>query len=249
MAFFGLFGRKSAPTIPLSELGLTCDMHSHLVPALDDGSDSTETSLSLITGLKNLGYKKLIITPHVMTGFYNNDEEKISKGFNALKKEVENQHIDIELGVGAEYYIDYDFMQDLSKKPMLTLGDSKMLLFECSFVNQHKNFDETVFEMQINGYKPVLAHPERYLYWHENIEHMKLLHDRGIMFQLNMLSLAKAYSPSVNKAAKELINNDLVDFIGTDLHNANHLNVIEHTKLSERTFEKLKNATLLNNTL
>ncbi len=249
MAFFGLFGRKSAPTIPLSELGLTCDMHSHLIPALDDGSDSTETSISLINSLKNLGYKKLIITPHVMTGFYNNDEEKIVNGFNELKKEVENQHIDIELGVGAEYYIDYDFMQDLSKKPMLTLGGSKMLLFECSFVNQHKNFDETVFEMQINGYKPVLAHPERYLYWHDNIEHMKLLHDRGIFFQINILSLAKAYSSDVNKAAKILIENDLVDFIGTDLHHAKHLNIIENTKISERTFEKLKNATLLNNTL
>jgi len=184
-----------------------------------------------------------------MTGFFNNNADTINSGLELLKQEIIRQNIDIEISAGAEYYIDYDFMKDLGSKPMLTIGNQKMLLFECSFANKHRNFDETVFEMQINGYTPVLAHPERYTYWHGNIEHMKLLHDRGILFQLNILSLAKAYSRDVNRAAKELIHNGLVDFIGTDLHNADQFKIIENTKISEHTFDKLKSIKLLNNSL
>lgn len=249
MALFGFIGKKRAKTIPLRNLGLQCDMHSHLIPNVDDGSDSLQKSIELINGLKNAGYKKLIITPHVMTGFFNNNSETITHGLQILKEELVRQNIDIEIDAAAEYYIDYDFMQDLSRKTMLTIGNNKMLLFECSFVNRHRNFDETVFEMQVNGYTPVLAHPERYAYWHGNINHMRTLHDRGILFQINILSLAKAYSRDVNHAAKELINNGLVDFIGTDLHNIEQLEIIENTQISENTFNKLMELKLLNNNL
>ena len=248
MGLFGLFGKKSEPLVPLRELGLTCDMHSHLIPGVDDGSKSVKDSIELIRGMHGLGYRKLIITPHFMTGFFNNTPDGVRNSLSLLKKEVEKQRIDIELDVAAEYYMDYDFMRDLGSKPMLTFGN-KMLLFECSFTNQHRNFDETVFEMQINGYKPVLAHPERYTYWHGATGLMQEFHDRGILFQLNIMSIVGAYSPSVNKAALALIDNGLCDFIGTDLHNADHLAAIENAMIPASLMEKLKNAKLQNNSL
>ena len=248
MGFLGLFGKKKEPMVPLRNLGLTCDMHSHLIPGVDDGSPSVQDSLLMIKGMSDMGYKKLIITPHFMTGFYNNTPDGIRHSLSVLKEAVARQNIDIDLDVAAEYYIDYDFMQDLGKKPMLTFGN-KMLLFECSFTNQHRNFDETVFEMQINGYKPVLAHPERYTYWHGSTRQLQEFHDRGILFQLNLLSIIGAYSHSVNKAALTLIDNGLCDFIGTDLHNAHHLAIIENATVPASLFEKLSNLQLLNNSL
>lgn len=246
MGFFGLFGKKKEQLVPLRELGLVCDMHSHLIPGVDDGSPSIADSLSLIKGLCGMGYKKLILTPHFMTGFYNNSPENVKELLETLKQNAGT--IGVDLGVAAEYYIDYDFMHDLSSKPMLTIGE-KMLLFECSFTNQHRNFDETVFEMQINGYKPVLAHPERYSYWHGATRLMHEFHDRGILFQINILSLIKGYSPSVCKAAMTLIDEGLCDFIGTDLHNAGQLAAIEDAMIPASLFEKLKNSNLLNNSL
>ncbi|MBO7495451.1 MAG: hypothetical protein J6T98_02770 [Salinivirgaceae bacterium] len=247
MGFFGLFSKKE-DLVPLRELGLVCDMHSHLIPGVDDGAKTVDDSINLIKGMAGLGYKKLIITPHFMTGFYNNTPDGVGNSLKQLKAEVERQNIDIELDVAAEYYIDYDFMRDLSTKPMLTF-DNKKLLFECSFTNQHRNFDETVFEMQINGYKPVLAHPERYTYWHGATSLMNEFHDRGIQFQLNILSIIGAYSASVKKAALTLIDNGLCDFIGTDLHNKNHLAIIENAMIPASLFEKLKSSNILNNSL
>jgi tyrosine-protein phosphatase YwqE len=183
-----------------------------------------------------------------MTGFYNNTADGVTRSLEILKEGIARQDLDISLDVAAEYYIDYDFMHDLGSKPMLTFGN-KMLLFECSFTNQHRNFDETVFEMQINGYKPVLAHPERYTYWHGATRLMHEFHDRGILFQLNILSVIGAYASSVNKAAMTLIDNGLVDFIGTDLHNPNQLAVIENAMIPVSLFEKLSNLKLLNNSL
>lgn len=248
MAFLGLFGKKKESLVPLRELGLTCDMHSHLIPNSDDGSKSLEESVSLIKGMNQLGYKKLIITPHFMTGFYNNTVDGVKSKLETLKAELARQMVDVELDVAAEYYIDYDFMHDLGSKPMLTF-DGKKLLFECSFTNQHRNFDETVFEMQINGYKPVLAHPERYAYWHNHLNLMQEFHDRGIMFQINILSLIGAYSPGVRMMAKWFIENDMCDFLGTDLHNANHLSAIENAMIPAKLFEKLKSSNLLNNSV
>lgn len=248
MGFFGLFGKKSEPLVPLRELGLVCDMHSHLIPGVDDGAPTAEESIKLIKGLNQLGYKKLILTPHFMTGFYNNTADGVKEKLETLKAELARQSVDIDVSVAAEYYIDYDFMNDLSVKPMLTIGD-KRLLFECSFTNQHRNFDETVFEMQINGYKPVLAHPERYTYWHGSTSLMHEYHDRGIMFQINILSILGAYSPGTTKAARTLIDEGLCDFIGTDLHNAAQLAAIEKAMIPESLFIKLKSGNLMNNTL
>lgn len=248
MSFLGLFGNKKEPLVPLRDLGLKCDMHSHLIPGVDDGSPSAKDSAALIAGLGRMGYKKLIITPHFMTGFYNNTSEGVKHSLEILNEGISRQDLGIELEVAAEYYLDYDFMQDIGSKPMLTFGN-KMLLFECSFTNQHRNFDETVFEMQINGYKPVLAHPERYTYWHGATRLMHEFHDRGILFQLNILSVIGAYASNVNKAARTLIDNGLCDFIGTDLHNPNQLAVIENAMIPESLFEKLSKLNLLNNSI
>lgn len=246
MPLFGFIGKRKESLVPLRNIGITCDTHSHLLPNLDDGSQSVKVSIELIVRMKNLGYKKIICTPHFMTGFYNNTPESVQTSLNFMKSELSRQNIDIELDAAAEYYIDYDFMQDLGKKPMLTFGNN-MLLFECSFTNQHKNLNETIFEMQVNGYKPVLAHPERYIYWHGNIDFMKELHDRGVLFQLNMLSIANAYASNVNKASKALVDNNLCDFISTDLHNAEQLAIIENAQITESAFEKIKSLKLLNN--
>lgn len=245
MPLFGFIGKKKEALVPLRDLGITCDVHSHLLPNVDDGSQSAKDSIDLIARMKAIGYRKIICTPHFMTGFYNNTPESVRTSLDFMKGELSRQNINIELDVAAEYFIDYDFVQDLNKKRMLTLDDNK-LLFECSFTNEHQNFSETIFEMQVNGYTPVLAHPERYLYWHGKLDFMKDIHDRGVLFQLNMLSIANAYTRDVNTAAKALVDNGLCDFIGTDLHNAEQLNIIEQAMIPASVFDKLQNR-LLNN--
>lgn len=249
MPFFNFFQKKNTEkSFSITDLGIECDIHSHLLSALDDGAQSIKESITLVTELKNLGYKKLIITPHIMTGFYNNNATKINQSALLLREEIARKNIDILIDVAAEYYIDYDFTKDLSSKPMLCFGN-KMLLFECSFVNEYKNLSETIFEMQINGYTPVLAHPERYTYWHKNIKVLQDLHERGVMMQVNITSLTNCCQYNVRKMAVEIINNGFCNFLGTDLHNSNQLECIKQLQINESIFDKLQKTNLLNNSL
>jgi tyrosine-protein phosphatase YwqE len=221
-------------------------MHSHLIPGIDDGAKDMENSLQLIKGLKGLGYRKLITTPHILADFYPNTPETIGKGLRAVQEELAKQHIDIELHAAAEYLIDDHFINLLqSTKPLLTLKD-KLVLVELSFAVPAINLKEIIFEVQLKGYQPLLAHPERYLYFGADKAWYDRLRDSGCLFQLNLLSIKGYYGKASQELAQYLIKRKYVDFLGTDLHHEKHLANLHSSRIAD-TVKKLLDTGLIRN--
>lgn len=238
------FKKKNSKTLDLS--WLHTDMHSHLVPGIDDGSPDVATSLELIKGLTDLGYKKIITTPHILWEIYPNTPEKISKGLREVQQAANNQGIDVQLHAAAEYFIDEHFQAELqNKQPLLPISDN-MVLVEFSMMNAPLDLMETLFEMQMQNYQPVIAHPERYVYLMRNKEFFDQLKDAGYLFQLNLLSLTGHYGTAIKELAEYLIKKEYYDLAGTDLHGARHLEALQ--KLAGlSSLERLKDSGLLKN--
>jgi tyrosine-protein phosphatase YwqE len=177
----------AAPATTLSSLTtLGADMHSHLLPGLDDGAESVEQSLELLRSLRDLGFRKLIMTPHIMGDFYKNTPEGIRAALNFLREAAIGAGLgDVALDCAAEYYLDEFLGQKLvDGTEMLTFGgERRYLLFETSYMNEPLNLFDIVFEMQAQGYCPVLAHPERYTYFYGRFSEIgKLRRDNGVLF-------------------------------------------------------------------
>ena len=224
------------------------DMHSHLIPSIDDGAKDMKRTIALILELKEMGYHKLITTPHV-SDMFPNSSKKILDGYNDLKTELKKRKINIEVEVAAEYYADETFEKLLNKKDLLSFGDKKYLLFELSYFTPHSNLDTLIQEIKLAGYTPVLAHPERYVYLHNSIDKYLHLKSLGVLFQINLNSIANYYSEEVTKMVKQLILHGLVDFIGSDTHHKRHTKYLKGS-LSLSLYKKIfKKNTILNDTL
>ena len=235
----------------LAQIDLAClvtDFHSHLIPKIDDGSKSIEDSIAMIRRFKELGYKNLITTPHVMSDFYKNDADSILGGLEEVNAELNKQHIDIKLTAAAEYYLDEAFEAKISSKELLTFGDN-YVLFELPFFTEPPNFAEIVFQLQTNGYKPILAHPERYGYWYNDFNKYIELKEKGVFLQLNILSLIGHYSPETKKIAEKMIDENLVTFLGSDCHNMHHLELMEIARQKPYVHQLVSSGKLLNATL
>ena len=200
------------------------DLHSHLVPGIDDGSPDLESSLEMIRRLKGLGYSKLITTPHVQMEFYDNNREIITSRFTQLKDFIDEQQLGMELGIGAEYYLDNFFLNSVLSDDLLCFGEEKYLLVEVSMAGWPRQFSDTIFSIQSRGYTPVLAHPERYLF-ENDINVYEEWKRKGLLLQMNLLSVAGYYGKSVKAAALRYLENGLYDFCGTDAHHLRHLDV------------------------
>jgi len=232
------FSRKKSKPATADLSLLSTDMHSHLLPGIDDGAPDLETSIQLIRGMAALGYKKLITTPHVMWDMYRNTPETIMPKLDLVRKEIAKEGLNIQLEAAAEYFLD-DYVAGLvrAKQPLLTLS-KKMVLVEFSLANPSLSLKEILFEMQMQGYQPVIAHPERYIYLEHNKEFYQELKDIGCLFALNLLSLTGHYGKSVHDLAMYLIRLDYFDLVGTDLHHIRHLESLGH-QLPAATLKKL----------
>ncbi|MBC8034542.1 MAG: hypothetical protein H7Y03_10375 [Chitinophagaceae bacterium] len=244
---FTFFKRSKPETANFSMLAT--DMHSHLLPAIDDGSPDPETSLELIRGLIHLGYKKFITTPHVMMDLYKNNSTTIAEAAGILQHQLNKEKLDVVVHPAAEYLIDENFENLLSiKEPLLTLHENYVLV-EFSFVSAPLKVQEILFELQIAGYKPVLAHPERYSYLQRNREVFDDLKNAGCLFQLNLLSLTDYYGKGVTELANYLIGKDYYNLAGTDLHHNRHLAGLTNYGTAYRTILRLiDSGKLLNST-
>ena len=226
------------------------DIHSHLLPGIDDGSPSLSTSFELIKGLQELGFDKLITTPHIFLDYYPNTSPIIQNGMKSLKKALREEKITINIEAAAEYYTDKHFDDLLHKNDLLCFSPNKYVLIEMSFISATPNIEAIIFNLITKGYQPILAHPERYPYWHHNpkvYDHLKTL---GCLTQLNILSLMGYYGSSVEKQALSMVKAHQIDFIGTDLHHHDHLDAlksIQFNKSLSLLFEKytFKNINLL----
>ena len=222
-------------------------MHSHLIPSIDDGAKDLNDSITLINMLYSHGFKKIITTPHIMTDFYKNNIETISSGLKKVKEELLKQSIDIKIEAAAEYFVDYDFKQKiLGGEKFLTLGDNYILI-EFSFLTPPHNYLETIFQLQLKGYKVILAHVERYPYLSKS--DLKDFVSRGVYLQLNVLSSIGYYSNDVRTRANWLIDNNMISFIGTDCHNLDQTKLYDKCKIEPMLSVLLNSGKLLNDQL
>jgi len=246
MGIFNLF--KRTPERPPFDLSiLKVDMHSHLIPGIDDGSKSLDSTIAMLSKMRDLGYKKIITTPHILSDYYKNTPEIILNGLEVVKAEIRRINLDIEFEAAAEYYFDENFIQQIQKKNILTFGDN-YVLFEFGFRDEPTNIDSLLFSLQSNGFSPVLAHFERYAYWCGSVREALEFRERGVKIQLNLNSLAGHYGPEIKKQAERLIDAKCVDFVGTDCHRIEHLLILEQ-HLSSEYMHKLSDCNLLNNQL
>ena len=231
---------------PLDFSVLKTDIHSHFIPGIDDGSADMGTTISLIKEMQGLGFKKVITTPHVMSDFYKNTSDIILKGLTDIRSELKVQNISMEIEAAAEYYIDYDFEQKIGKEKFLTFGDNYILV-ELSFMEAPKNLFDIIFKLQLEGYKVVLAHPERYAFF--TMDDYEELVRRGVLLQINWLSIIGYYSPQIEQKTKDLISADMVSFIGSDCHNMNHAELYKKCQTKKAWHDLNNSSKLLNNTL
>jgi protein-tyrosine phosphatase len=242
---FSLFNKKSAPSAVFG--GLRCDIHSHLIPGIDDGSPDLETSVRLIRGFIELGYKKIITTPHINVDIFPNTPAIIRAGQNVVTEELRRQGMDIGFNAAAEYLLDERFTRLLAAgEPLLTLKDN-LALVELSFAVPAINLREILFDMQLKGYQPVLAHPERYLYFGANRKWYEQLRNAGCLFQVNLLSFAGHYGPGSRQLAEYLVKKQYVDFLGTDLHREEHLQELRSSTRIHRVVKDLLQTGLIRN--
>lgn len=201
------------------------DIHSHLLPGIDDGAADLSASEKLINGLESLGFNKFITTPHIISDVWNNTSSSILQKEKKTVGELTIPNIETRFKAAAEYMIDAQFRELFTKEPLLTLRDNYVLV-EISYLSPPIQLHETLFELQTHGYKPVLAHPERYNFYHNNLSEYTKLKNAGCFFQLNMLSTTGYYGPNVAKAADFLLGNRLIDFVGSDVHHTRHIDYI-----------------------
>lgn len=220
--WFNLFKRKE------KKLFFNTDMHSHLVPGVDDGSANINTSVFLCQELSKLGITTSYLTPHVTAITFPNNRNTIEEPFEALKQALKEQHVPLTIGHSAEYRLDELFEREVLGKDDFMLFPNDYILIENAFTQPTLHFDDLVYELKARGLHPILAHPERYCYYANNPSKYEEIHDSEVLFQCNILSFAGFYGRMEHDTAFYLLENGMVDFIGTDMHRVEHLNALKH---------------------
>ncbi|MEY4803921.1 MAG: hypothetical protein RL331_434 [Bacteroidota bacterium] len=237
--------KKREQHYDLSALGV--DMHSHLIPGIDDGAPTMDHTIAMLNKFAQMGYRKVVTTPHILGEVHPNTPEIILNGLADVRKELAGLNIPIEIEAAAEYYCDESLIPKIKNKELLSFGPN-LVLMEYSMLSPSQYEAQALFELQVAGYTPVVAHFERYPYYHGNFEKVQQLRERGILIQVNLLSLTGRYGPGVKKMAEELIEKGLVDFLGTDCHRIEHLLIIEQI-LDKPIFTAVEKLKLLNPSL
>lgn len=241
---FNWFTKNKTEALP----ALTVDMHSHLLPGIDDGVSTLEEAAEIIRSLVTQGYQRLITTPHVMSDAYRNTSEGILGKLATLREHLKSENIHIRMDAAAEYYLDESLFKMVeTQQPLLTFGE-KYLLFETNFITEPFNLKEFIFLATTKGYRLILAHPERYLYLQNNLDKVQDLLDRGVQLQMNISSLTGYYSKPVQKMAYKLVDRGMVHWLGSDCHHLQHAHLVQQAR-SLKYFRKALTLPLLNNTL
>ncbi|WP_290794870.1 tyrosine-protein phosphatase [Flavihumibacter sp. UBA7668] len=221
------FKKKTQPRIDLSGIGT--DMHSHLLPGIDDGAPDAETGLQLLTGLQELGLQGFITTPHILWDLYKNTNQTIEPARHTLQAELTRTNNPATLSAAAEYLIDDYFSRLLQNKAPLRCLRDNYVLVEFSFVNLPFDWKQVFFDLQIQGYQPVLAHPERYSYLFNKWTVFDELRDMGILLQVNLNSLTGYYGKPMLQQAQQLIKQNRIAFLGSDMHHQRHLDALRQS--------------------
>ncbi|WP_246862665.1 tyrosine-protein phosphatase [Pedobacter sp. KBS0701] len=216
---------------------LGVDMHSHLLPGIDDGSPDVEETISLISKLHELGIDQFICTPHIFKELYPNTAETINTALELTKVALRKANLTISIAAAAEYMLDENFGINNS---MMSLPN-KHILVEMSYLNETPNIEQVIFNLQIAGYTVILAHPERYNFYHKAYDKVHRFCEMGVLLQLNLLSITGYYGREVKVAAEYLLKNKLYRLAGTDLHHNKHYNALKHYVENGYLFDKIGN--------
>ena len=220
---FSLFTKKQSSVTGNHYFPITTDIHSHILPGIDDGSPDVETSIALIRGLMELGITRSVATPHIISDMYRNNADTINTALAVLKKELIKEKISFEVSAAAEYMMDAYFFELLQNKTELLTIKDNIVLTEFSYAMMPNNPEQMSFAIITEGYKPILAHPERYPYYFNDHKAFHRLIELGFSLQVNLLSLTGYYGKEAAKAAIYMLKNDLVSYLGTDIHHERHL--------------------------
>lgn len=247
---FNFFTRPGKAVVPdLSFIG--ADMHSHLLPGIDDGLLEVAQTVQFIKDLQKLGYSKLICTPHVLSDLYPNSPATILPKLAMVQNALHEAGVNVNVEAAAEYMIDHEFTELIArskKEDLLTIGKDYILV-EMSFLSPSPNFEKVIFDLQMMGLQPILAHPERYHYYHNQFEQYEHFKELGCKLQINLLSLSGAYGANVKKIAEKLLKSQMADFLGTDMHHEKHLAMLKQLATKKDFYDLISHAKLLNKTL
>lgn len=247
---FNFFTRSGKAVVPdLSFIG--ADMHSHLLPGIDDGLQELEQTVIFIKDLQKLGYSKLICTPHILADMYLNSRATILPKLAMVQAALQKAGVDMKVEAAAEYMIDHEFSELIAsskKEELLTIGQDYILV-EMSFLSPPPNFEKVIYDLRMLGLQPIIAHPERYHYYHNQFVQYEHFKELGCKLQVNLLSLSGAYGSEVKKMAEKLIKNKMTDFLGTDMHHEKHLAMLKKLATKKDFYELVENEELLNKNL
>jgi tyrosine-protein phosphatase YwqE len=244
---FSLF--KKQATQPFNCATLAVDMHAHWLPGIDDGAPNIEQSIALIRSLNAVGYKKLIATPHIYWDLYQNTPARIQQALNEVKKAIAQEGMVMDLHAAAEYMLDEHFNTLLQSEEPLLCIHKNWVLVECSYVNPPLDFKEKIFQLQMRGYQPVLAHPERYPYWYHRLDYFQELSDQGVFMQMNLLSILGYYGKDVQRTAEKLLSIKIIDLLGTDMHHERHALALQQMGISDSVQKLIDQNQILNSSL
>jgi protein-tyrosine phosphatase len=244
---FSFFSRSFKAIPSLNFIGV--DMHSHLLPGIDDGLQTLEETITYIKELQTLGYEKLILTPHIIADVHPNSPATILPKLNLVREELARQNIKMPIEAAAEYMIDLSLEHAIKRGDKLLTFGKNYILIEMSYAAPSPNMNAVIFELRMMGLQPIFAHPERYNYYHRNFEAYEQMVDNGCKLQANLLSFSGYYGKEVKRTAEKLVNKGMIDFLGTDMHHDRHLKTLQALASNKNFLQLMKKVNIKNRML
>lgn len=244
---FSFFKKNTKVTPDLSFIG--ADMHSHLLPGLDDGLKDLDTTVAFVQELHQLGYRKLICTPHIISDLYPNSPETILPKLELVREAVKKEGIPVIIEAGAEYMVDPEMETSVKRGDKLLTFGKNLILIEMSYIAASPNIEQAIFALRLKGLQPIIAHPERYNFYHSDFTQYDRLVELGCLLQVNLLSLLGYYGKPIKMVAEKLFAKKMVSLVGTDMHHQNHLNALKDLASRKEFYKLLEGADLKNNSI
>lgn len=241
---FHIFGKK---LFLVDHLQKFVDIHNHILPGIDDGAKTSEDAIALIRGFSEFGVDNFIATPHIIHNYYPNTPQTINQSLALLKNELLKVDLrEVAIAASAEHMIDDNFETILDRKDVMHMRND-YLLIEMSYLQPPLNFDTAIVKIASKRYYPVLAHPERYNFLHFKPRKYGHYKEQGILFQLNFLSLGDFYGKEVQRMTMKLLDDGLIDYAASDVHNLHQLKALKELTVSRRVLKQM--LPIINNTI
>jgi len=229
--------------------GIGTDLHSHVLPGLDDGSPSLGESVKMLKAMEEMGFRKIITTPHVISDLYPNTRDMILGQLYHLREVIVQEGIQIAVEATGEYHMDFEFLGKVQSGEVIPFGNKNFLLIELPFQKPSFSVEEILYQTQLAGYEVIIAHPERYPWLMGKMKLYEGFKDRGMYFQLNLNSLTGQYGFPAKIAANQLVDAGMVEFTGTDAHFTGHLQEVLKVLQNKHFIKLVQSNTLLNSLL